>query len=106
MVNPKFDLRQFNPAYFDRLRARVIAARERGIYVSIMLFEDWVFMAKRKDHPVELHPFHKDNNVSGINGDPERRRLGHRDPHAPSPRGRGGAESLRPQGDRNGERLG
>ena len=67
---PKFDLRQFNPAYFDRLRARVIAARQRGIYVSIMLFEDWVFMAKRKDHPVELHPFHKDNNVSDINGDP------------------------------------
>ena len=67
---PKFDLRQFNPAYFDRLRARVIAARQRGIYVSIMLFEDWVFMAKRKDHPVELHPFHKENNVSHINGDP------------------------------------
>jgi len=67
---PKFDLRQFNPAYFDRLRARVIAARHRGIYVSIMLFEDWVFMAKRKDHPVERHPFHKDNNVSGVNGDP------------------------------------
>jgi len=67
---PKFDLRQFNQAYFDRLRARVIAARDRGIYVSIMLFEDWIFMAKRKEYPVEQHPFHKDNNVSGIDGDP------------------------------------
>ena len=47
---------------------RVIAARQQGIYVSIMLFEDWVFMAKRKEHPVELHPFHKDNNINGING--------------------------------------
>ena len=67
---PKFDLGQFNQDYFDRLRARVIAARQRGIYVSIMLFEDWVFMSKRKEHPVERHPFHKDNNVSGVNGDP------------------------------------
>jgi hypothetical protein len=67
---PKFDLRQFNQAYFDRLRSRVIAARDRGIYVSIMLFEDWIFMTKRKEYPVEQHPFHKDNNVSSINGDP------------------------------------
>jgi hypothetical protein len=67
---PKFDLRQFNQAYFDRLRSRVIAARDRGIYASIMLFEDWIFMTKRKEYPVEQHPFHRDNNVSGINGDP------------------------------------
>jgi hypothetical protein len=67
---PKFDLRQFNQPYFDRLRARVIAARDRGIYVSIMLFEDWIFMNKRPDHPLEQHPFHQDNNVSGVNGDP------------------------------------
>jgi len=67
---PRFDLRQFNQAYFDRLRARVIAARDRGIYVSIMLFEDWVFMNKRPEHPLEQHPFHKDNNISGVNGNP------------------------------------
>jgi len=67
---PMFDLRQFNQAYFDRLRSRVIAARDCGIHVSIMLFEDWIFMNKRKEYPVEQHPFHKDNNVSGINGDP------------------------------------
>jgi hypothetical protein len=68
---PKFDFRQFDPTYFDRLRARAIAAGGRGIYVSVMLFEDWIFMSKRKDHPLELHPFHKDNNVNGINGDPD-----------------------------------
>ena len=67
---PKFDLHKFNPAYFDRLRARIIAAGERGIYVSVMLFEDWVVMRKRKDFPFEQHPFHKDNNVNGIDGDP------------------------------------
>jgi hypothetical protein len=38
---PKFDLDQFNQAYFDRLRARVVAARDRGIYVSVMLFDGW-----------------------------------------------------------------
>jgi len=67
---PKFDLRQFNQPYFDRLRSRVIAARDRGIYVSIMLFEDWIFMNKRPDHPLDQHPFHKDNNISGVNADP------------------------------------
>jgi hypothetical protein len=36
---PKFDLSQFNPVYFDRLRSRVIAAGMRGIYVSVMLFD-------------------------------------------------------------------
>ena len=36
---PQFDLDQFNQAYFDRMRAPVIAARDRGIYVSIMLFD-------------------------------------------------------------------
>ena len=36
---PKFDLSQFNQAYFDRLRARVIAAGQRGVYVSVMLFQ-------------------------------------------------------------------
>ena len=67
---PKFDLRQFHQAYFDRLRSRVIAARDRGIYVSVMLFEDWIFMNKRVDYPLEQHPFHKDNNASRVNGDP------------------------------------
>lgn len=36
---PKFGLRVFNQAYFDHLRTRVAAAGQRGIYVSIMLFQ-------------------------------------------------------------------
>jgi len=35
----EFDLNQFDQSYFDRLRQRVIDARQRGIYVSIMLFD-------------------------------------------------------------------
>src|SRR6516162_4078932 len=36
---PKFDLRRFNQAYFDQLRARVAEAAQRGVYVSVVLFQ-------------------------------------------------------------------
>ncbi|MCC7336136.1 MAG: hypothetical protein IT422_13635 [Pirellulaceae bacterium] len=73
---PKFDLDQFNPAFFDRLHARVSAAQERGIYVIFMLFEGFSSV-----HPVGYnmlnpganpwfgHPFNQQNNVNGVNGD-------------------------------------
>ena len=38
---PKFDLDSFDPAYFDRLRKRIIAAGDQGIYVAVMLFDGW-----------------------------------------------------------------
>jgi hypothetical protein len=63
----KFDLTQFNPSYFDRLRQRVEAAGKRGIYVSVMLFEGWAM--QHAPGAWESHPFHPDNNVNGINGD-------------------------------------
>ena len=64
---PKFDLSQFDPAYFTRLRQRVEAAREKGIYVSIMLFEGWAM--QRIEDGFKTHPFNPQNNVNGINGD-------------------------------------
>jgi hypothetical protein len=67
---PKFDLAQFNQEYFDRLRARVIAAGKRGIYVSIMLFNGWSVEGKTPNrHVWSKHPFHSANNVNGIDGD-------------------------------------
>jgi len=69
---PKFDLKQFNPAYFERLRGRVIAACRRGIYVSVMLFEGWGMMhgnrrrGTQEEWAWRTHPFHPDNNVNGI----------------------------------------
>ncbi len=36
----KFDLTKFNQAYFDHVRADVVAAGEKGIYVGVMLFFD------------------------------------------------------------------
>jgi hypothetical protein len=38
---PQFDLTKFDPIYFTRLRERVKKAGDRGIYVSIMLFQGW-----------------------------------------------------------------
>jgi hypothetical protein len=70
---PKFDLEIFDEAYFNRLRSRVGAARDRGIYVGIMLFSGWS-VARSKDglnrsNPWHGHPFNHANNVNGINGD-------------------------------------
>lgn len=36
---PKFDLDRFDAAFFNRLRDRVVAAGDVGVYVSVMLFE-------------------------------------------------------------------
>lgn len=72
---PKFDLTKFDPAYFERLRARVRAAGRRGIYVSVMLFEGWGLRHANRGRAApegwawRSHPFHPENNVNGINAD-------------------------------------
>jgi concanavalin A-like lectin/glucanase superfamily protein/chitobiase/beta-hexosaminidase-like protein/parallel beta helix pectate lyase-like protein/uncharacterized protein DUF6298/collagenase-like protein with putative collagen-binding domain/uncharacterized protein DUF1565 len=67
----KFDLTRFNQAYFDRLRARLAEAQARGIYVSVMLFQGFSSEPKTaKGNPWPGHPFHRDNNINGIDGDP------------------------------------
>lgn len=72
---PKFDLDRYSKGYFDRLRERALAAGKRGIYVSVMLFQG--FSIEKKGgadddcgNPWHAHPFHKENNINGINGDP------------------------------------
>jgi Malectin domain/Family of unknown function (DUF6298) len=67
---PKFNLNQFNQAYFDRLRQRVIDARDRGIYVSIMLFEGHALHSSLPPWRWSGHPMNASNNLNGINGDP------------------------------------
>lgn len=64
---PKFDLSRFNEAYFDRLRDRVSSARDRGIYVSVMLFGGHYECTGGW----RGNPFHAANNVNGIDGDPD-----------------------------------
>jgi Family of unknown function (DUF6298) len=66
---PKFDLRRLNPAYFSRLRSRVLAAKRRGVYVSVMLFEGWGELFQPKPWRAESHPFFRANNVNGVDPD-------------------------------------
>ena len=63
---PRFDLGQLDQAYFDRLRERVAAAGELGIYVSVMLFDGWALHLSPLPDNVEGHPFAAANNVNGI----------------------------------------
>jgi Family of unknown function (DUF6298) len=63
---PRFDLDRFDEAFFERLRDRVVAAGQRGIYVAVMLFDGFgLHLSPAPDH-VEGHPFHAANNVNGV----------------------------------------
>jgi hypothetical protein len=68
--SPRFDLARFNQAYFDRLRTRVMAAGDRGIYVSVMLFNGFSIEGKGNvgGAPWQGHPFNPRNNVNGLDG--------------------------------------
>ena len=67
----KFDLARFNQAYFDQLRSRVIQAGQRGIYVSVILFEGFSSQRRvREVNPWLADPFQRDNNINGIDADP------------------------------------
>jgi len=63
---PKFDLERLDPEYFARLRARVAAAGERGMYASVMLFEGWEIQFT---DAWDYHPFHQANNINGVEAD-------------------------------------
>jgi len=70
---PKFDLKKFNPAYFDRMRARTIDAGERGIYVAVQLFQG--FSVKKGEFscdPWPSHPYNGKNNVNGFDGEKDK----------------------------------
>jgi hypothetical protein len=55
---PKFDLTKFDPQYFNRMRTRVASARDRGFYVSVMLFEGWEL---EYTNAWTFHPFNGPN---------------------------------------------
>ncbi len=63
---PKYDLSKFDPAFFDRLRERVIAAGKDGIYVAVMFFDGWALHLSPAPDNIEGHPFFAANNVNGV----------------------------------------
>lgn len=70
---PRWDLTQFDERYFERLRRRVEAAGERGMYVAVMLFNGWsvarVKGNRAAGNPWNGHPFNAANNINGVDGD-------------------------------------
>ncbi len=78
----RLDLSRFNPDYFERLRAHVRQAGQRGFYVSVMLFQGFSVVTREA---WKAHPFNSRNNVNGIDGDADGDGLGnevHRSPRA------------------------
>jgi hypothetical protein len=71
---PKFDLGRFDEEFFARLRSRVEEAGERGIYVSVMLFEGYGL--QKTDGAWQYHPFNPANNANGVGSDPNGDGLG------------------------------
>ena len=79
MTDGRFDLTKFNDDYFKQLRQRVIAAREKNIYVAVMLFEGWLLRFTK--NALKHHPFYGENNINGIDVDgslPQVHTLGNR----------------------------
>lgn len=64
---PKYDLTQFNPTFFRRLRDLVAAAHERGLFLQLITMDAWML---KHPHLWKLHAFQRDNNVNGVDGDP------------------------------------
>lgn len=60
MGGGRFDLSRFNPAYFERLKAFVAAAGEKGIVVEVTLFCSTYSAVQW-----EIHPFNPSNQVNG-----------------------------------------
>ena len=60
----KFDLAQFDPSFFNRLRARVEALDAAGVYVGVYLFTgEWLNLFRC---PSDGYPFTGANNINGV----------------------------------------
>ena len=65
----KFDLNEWNPAYFERLKSFVSRANDLGIFVEVTLF-----CATYDDNYWKRHPFNPGNNINGIPVNLERKK--------------------------------
>ncbi len=60
----KFDFTQLDPNYFSRMRSRIIKAGQNGIYVSVMLFNG--YMWEFDESAGDGNPFESGNNVNSV----------------------------------------
>jgi hypothetical protein len=65
----KFDLKQFDQTFFERMRSRIIGAGNNGMTVSIMLFDVYAF-SNFSDTLWRGNIFNGQNNINGIDTDP------------------------------------
>jgi Family of unknown function (DUF6298) len=65
----RFDLNQFDQAYFDRMRQRIIDAGQNNMTVSVMLLEVYGFQAGAL---WDTNVFNSKNNINGVNADQNR----------------------------------
>ncbi|UCG58812.1 MAG: right-handed parallel beta-helix repeat-containing protein, partial [Phycisphaerales bacterium] len=75
----KFDLKQFDEVFFERLQKRCRDLQNRGVYISVMLFELYGFLDGEKAGDQRLwegNMFHGANNINGIDVDRNKNRLG------------------------------
>jgi hypothetical protein len=61
---PRFDLSQFDQAYFDRLRTRAVQLQQNNIYAVVQLFDGLGLLNNRCAN--DGYPFSGPNNVNGI----------------------------------------
>ena len=61
---PKFDLTQFNQAYFDQLRTRVVQLQQNGIYAIVQLFDGNQLTSARCS--TDGYAFSGPNNINGV----------------------------------------
>ncbi len=75
----KFDLQQFDEAFFQRLQDRCRDLQNRVVYISVMLFELYGFLDGEEVNGQRLwdgNLFHGANNINGIDVDRNQDRLG------------------------------
>jgi hypothetical protein len=61
---PSYDLTRLDQSYFDRMRSRIIQAQQNGIYVSVMLFNG--YMWEFDETSTDGNPFESGNNLNSI----------------------------------------
>jgi hypothetical protein len=64
---PKYNLDKFNPAFFSRLDKMCTAAQKRGITLQLIMMDAWMI---KHDYLYRLHAFNHDNNINGVDADP------------------------------------